>query len=174
MANTKVRRLGKYFPRNNFPANSARKRKETLFVIAFARMYKRTQHGKTLQMARELYMNGYGIADLVSLEITRDKRTGKTKAPQVVSFEMKLSDWRRAIQQGFRYRFFSNKSIVVLPLAEAVKAMELIKTFRVLYLGLWGFDVKRGEILQYYTPPMRRALNPLANRKAIDFLRSTL
>lgn len=119
-------------------------------------------------------MNGYGIADLVSLECMRDHRTKQIRSTRLVAFEMKISDWRKAIQQGYRYKFFANKSIVVLPLAELKRASKLIQTFKVLNLGLWGYDVEKQIIVDYYSPPIKRAFNPQARKKAIEIVKSIL
>jgi hypothetical protein len=176
MEKRKTIKIRNFVPRNNFPAHIAGKRKESLFVIAFTRAYQELNNDSTCLLARELPMNGYGIADLVSLEHSKRRKLSVKSKPRtyIIAFEMKIADWKAAIPQAFRYRFFSNRSIVVLPSEEAERAKRFIQTFRVLHVGLWAFDKRTRNICKIYTPPIMNPLTTSARQKAIAILASHL
>ena len=54
----------------------------------------------------------------------------------VISFELKLTNWRGALMQAFRYRSFSDYSYVVLPEETAIKALEHLEMF--IRYGHWA------------------------------------
>ena len=78
-------------PRNNLPVHSSKKRTESNFVLAFGRAYYqdflKDSENYSLEIAREFQINGFGIADLVSVLITPKKLA-------LHAFEMKMGDWR--------------------------------------------------------------------------------
>src|SRR4030042_2444648 len=85
-------------PRRNFSDTRAGKRTESNFALSFARAFVSGTPHRPVLVARELSMNGYGIADLVCL-------TGIPQARQsLIAFEIKMSDWRRALSPVYRYR----------------------------------------------------------------------
>lgn len=112
-------------------------------------------------MAREVPMNGFGIADLVvvSWEGPHHKRASldalaETSAT-VRAFEFKLSDWKKGLMQAHRYRFFADVAILVVPTAKLTLAQTVMDTFRALEVGLWGFNEATGAITPVYTPRPR-------------------
>jgi hypothetical protein len=164
-------------PRRNLPAKSARKRGESNFLRAFERVYLSSL--STGGVARSDFdFSGYGIADLVWVswqsQVKADDMTaiGLTKRPKVrvMAFELKLSDWRKALRQAFRYSYFANRSIVVLPTAVAIRAKQHLPDFRHLRVGLWSFDAKTGRIARLFTPRHRRPRNASAQHKAVASL----
>lgn len=54
----------------------------------------------------------------------------------VIAIEFKLSNWRRALLQAFRYRNFANESYVILDRAHAARAIDTVKEFREANIGL--------------------------------------
>lgn len=58
----------------------------------------------------------------------------------IVSFELKLKDWKRAAKQAFRYKSFSNISYVVLSPNSANAALSNIGLFEKYNIGLAKFD----------------------------------
>ena len=71
----------------------------------------------------------------------------------VISFELKLTNWRGALMQAFRYRSFSDYSYVVLPEETAIKALEHLEMFIRYGIGLISFsntiwDVKYSPLKQ--------------------------
>ena len=69
---------------------------------------------------------------------------------KVVSFELKLKDWRGALVQAFRYRSFSDYSYVVLPAETAEKAYNHVNLFEKYRIGLISF--KEGNYYIMYRP----------------------
>lgn len=88
--------------------------------------------------------------------------------PVLTAFEMKLKDWRRALTQAFRYSYFSDRSIVVLPAAVADRAQRHLEVFQRLGIGLWSYEPKADNIEMRFTPDGTRARNPAARKKAVD------
>ena len=168
-------------PRRNLPSHTARKRGESNFALAFERAY--FQQRKTPGVVRrEFDFAGYGIADLVWLFWPSPEMAGEGGAVgieqqlrsfRVTAFEMKLRDWRKALAQAFRYSYFADTAVVVLPPATAVVAREAIAEFRRLKVGLWAFDARAGTIKRLYTPPRKnKARSNQAREKAVASLLS--
>lgn len=172
-------RVASFNTRRNLPVNVARKRGETNFLRAFEKAYfARHLNGMA---AGEFALGGFGVADLVWIAwkplpddedfsaISLEKQLSKR---QLFAFEAKLKDWRRALQQAFRYRYFADKSIVVMPVANAKAALSHLETFKEMQVGLWTFDSDKQLIREHYTPTRIKALSASARRKAIKMLSS--
>ncbi len=83
----------------------------------------------------------FGVPDFVYY----DKNEEKT---ELIAFELKLKDWKRAIKQAFRYKSFSNISYVVIPSVGVHLAVKNIELFRKYNIGLAGFNsLQEFEIL---------------------------
>jgi hypothetical protein len=83
----------------------------------------------------------FGIPDFVYY-------TKQDKEVSIVSFELKLKDWKRAAKQAFRYKSFSNIAYVVLASKSANAAINNIELFEKYNIGLAKFDSnKEFEIL---------------------------
>jgi len=63
------------------------------------------------------------------------------KEVSVISFELKLKNWKRATQQAFRYRSFSNIAYVVLSNDSIHSAIKNIETFEKYNIGLASFNM---------------------------------
>lgn len=172
-------------PRRNLPSYGNGRGEENLFAYRFAQAYlaqfralHRTSTKNRLVIAREIPANGYGIADLVGVSWKSAGNGKSLSAPDFISkrkpivraFEIKMRDWRKALRQGNRYRFFAHASIVVLPAASVTQALEHIETFRLLGVGLWSFDMKTNKIIRHFSP---RPHHPLDNRQHVQALLST-
>lgn len=66
---------------------------------------------------------------------------------KVVSFELKLKNWRGAMVQAFRYRSFSDYSYVVLPEETAEKAYDHVNLFEKYGVGLISFTEDNYSIM---------------------------
>lgn len=165
--------------RRNFGNDASKKRGEANFLGAFERAY----FGKIKKSgiaAGEFSVSGYGIADLAwiawspkdSEEFTALSLQQKLSRRQLYTFEAKLKDWRRALKQAFRYRYFSDKAIVVMPSENAHAAIEHLDAFRELSVGLWTFDQALGKIHEHYTPTRVSAFNSSAKQKAVGLISS--
>lgn len=158
-------------PCHNLPGRKGIETDEDRFTIAFMRAYSQHLEGihrrsrkTSLAFAREIPVNGYGIADLhvvaweaLSQESFPDAECfTKVAKPCTRSFECKLTDWRKALAQASRYRFFSHQVFVVLPYQVSIRALPYKATFRAVKVGLWGFSPETGKITVHHTPrPMR-------------------
>ena len=83
---------------------------------------------------------------------------------KVVSFELKLKNWRGAMIQAFRYRSFSDYSYVVLPEETAGKAFNHINLFKKYGIGLISF--RKDKYFIMYSPIQNRPLSLQLREKA--------
>ena len=163
-------------PRRNLPGYTGKDTAEDHFTLAFAQAYQDRQtqvhrgSGKTkFSFAREIPVNGYGIADLVWVAWAGTGRESFPDAPSffadarptVRAFELKLADWRKAMVQAARYRYFSHQAVVVLPYHVCNNALPYIETFKRIKVGLWGFLTEKSTIIPFFTP---RPQKPLSSR----------
>lgn len=161
-------------PRGNLPPRSARRRSEELFTLAFAREYSAKFSGLhspspkvSLEIAREIPVNGFGIADIIAVVWASPvklegvgpvpiERFMSAANPTIRAFEVKLADWRKGLMQAYRYRFFAHTALVVVPLSLLRVASRYVRTFRRLGVGLWGFEADERTIRRVYTPRPRK------------------
>ena len=127
---------------------------------------------------RDFEITGYGIADWVWFG-WQSEQLGDGSAVameriqssvRVSAFELKISDWKKAIRQAFRYSYFADLAVVVLPPETAGRAGKQIELFRARGVALWSFDAKTDRIEKLYTPDKQEARSSLARRKAIELL----
>lgn len=125
-------------------------------------------------MAREVPVNGFGIADLVTVSSDLPLHAWSSEGlssklhPTVRAFEFKLSDWRRGMMQAHRYRFFADASILIIPTSKLHLAGSFLHTFRSINVGLWGFDPLTGAISMVFTPRPRLPFDKEHRSKAIS------
>jgi hypothetical protein len=181
-ANPQIHRLriASQNTRKNLPAKSSRRRGETNFLRSFERAYlSRVKSGSVI--AGEFSLHGYGIADLIWIgwehaisggDFTAVSLERKLSRRQLFAFEAKLKDWNRALKQAFRYRYFADKAIVIMPRNNAATAISNLPVFQDLRVGLWTFDVQTGSIVEHFTPMRVQALNPAAKKRAIALISS--
>ncbi len=81
---------------------------------------------------------------------------------------MKLKDWRKAMMQASRYRYFAHQPIVVLPADICHNALVYIETFQSINVGLWGYDELESSIIRHFTPRPRK---PLSTKHHIQAMR---
>ncbi|MCW5547377.1 MAG: hypothetical protein KIT44_00265 [Opitutaceae bacterium] len=165
-------------PRRNLPPRFSRKRTESNFLCAFERAY-RTSVNPGGIVGRDLEVSGYGIADWVWIGWRR-RATGEDataysleKLPpslRIHAFELKISDWRRALSQAFRYSYFADRAIVVIPPQALRLARVHLDLFKRLRIGLWGFDSDSGRIRRVYTPRILKARNEKAKARAVQLI----
>ena len=175
-------------PERNLPGRRPRViTAETRFTIQFARSYMsyfRIIHHRSnkdqITCTRQLAVNGFGIADLVSVtwnykfmnSVGVDDFIFQVK-PTVRAFEIKLSNWRRGMSQAHRYRYFADASILVLPKNIIENALCYMDTFKKIKVGLWTFDMKSKRITSYYTPRPIHAFELKYKRQALQIAANT-
>lgn len=65
----------------------------------------------------------------------------------IISFELKLKNWKQAVKQAFRYKSFSNASYVVLPMHIIELAKNNIEVFKryniwlILFSSTWEIEI---------------------------------
>ena len=146
-------------PRQNLPVAVARKRGESNFVAAFQRHFTAEREGQGFG-GRHFELAGYGIADFVWMDLASSE-------PVLIAFEMKMKDWRRGISQAYRYSYFADCSIVVLPVGVANRAEAQIGLFKQLGIGLWSYEPKSQTLEERFTPGTAKARSAVARQKAI-------
>ena len=131
--------------------------------------------------AEEFSLSGFGVADMVWIGWQPDGQHDNFSAVSIqrqlarrllYAFEGKLKDWRRALQQAFRYRYFADKAIVIMLLENAAQALANLETFRNSGVGFWTLEAATGSIKEHFTPTKTRAFNPKTRAKAIAWLAS--
>lgn len=140
---------------------------EKEFTSDFAKVYQQRHgciHSKTEKrntvFVREVPISGHGIADLLvlswkeSFDIEKITELGKTK-PTIRAFEVKMTDWRIGLMQAYRYRYYANTSILVIPKVILPRAASNIGLFQDAQVGLWGFNPDTKGITRIYTPRPR-------------------
>jgi hypothetical protein len=170
--------------RRNLRHVSVAKRGESNFVLAFGRAYLRhfgkLNRGTSFLPAREFQVSGFGVADFVwfvwqskirkqegsALEYRSRLRMGES----LLAFEMKLRDWRKALGQAYRYRYFADAAYVVLPPQAAEIAKQHLSVFQKLCVGLWSFDKDSDTIRKIYTPRRAKPLSEKARERAVATL----
>lgn len=91
----------------------------------------------------------------------------KNKDTSIISFELKLKDWKRASKQAFRYKSFSNIAYVVLSSENSKAAFNNIDLFEKYNIGLAKFNNKcEFEIL--YKPVSAKPYSENLNQKLVE------
>jgi len=175
-------------PRSNLPRHTSQVQKENKFAIEFARQYleqNRIIHGGTsktsIELAREIGVNGLGIADIVAVAWIprRGRRPSKPRtvrhflrecSPSVRAFEIKITDWRKGLMQAHRYRYFAHVAIVVVPPSAASIARKYLDTFKRLKVGLWSFDMDSKKINTFYSPRRKDPMTFEYKCKAVELV----
>jgi len=164
---------------------------EEWFTIQFARAYIERQlavHQRSrkdnIVCVRQVSVNGFGIADLVSVswESRLDSNHGELVSAEdfllnfkltIRAFEIKLDNWRKGMIQAHRYRFFSNAAILVLPADKVSNALRYIETFKKIHVGLWSFNPASKKIIAYYTPRPSYSVQTKYTVKALHKMANT-
>lgn len=171
-------------PRHNLPGRKGVATAEDRFTIAFARAYKKKAlalHAGSLKteiaFAREIPVNGFGIADLLAVSWNPTVPAASSFDDFLDSshftsraFEAKLSDWKAGLTQATRYHFFAHQSILVLPPALCGRALGFLDTFCKIKVGLWSFDPDTDRIVAFHTPRPASPLSAHYHRVALEKL----
>lgn len=105
----------------------------------------------------------FGIPDLVAVTYEEDLE-GKAVL-RAVAFELKLSNWKRALDQAFRYKSFASESYVLMDSAKIQPALRHVEEFRRANVGLAAIDL-HGNAWIYFAPESRR---PFCDRLRTTF-----
>jgi hypothetical protein len=167
-------------PRRNLVRTTQREPEEKLLRI-FQRLYLESKVKPGICLF-DVDMPGYGIPDLLWISwsgsfdnqgttaLSYESLKRRLRERCLCAFEIKVSDWRKALLQAQRYRYFADCSTVILPDAVAKKALLHIDSFKSLRVGLWGVHSKLGQITKHYTPEARKPFSIDAKRKLANQL----
>ena len=166
-------------PRRNLPVKASSKRGEANFVSAFSKAYIKSVAPEGVG-GREFPLAGFGIADFVWVAWCPNGRDGsalsleRLKAVltkhQLTAFEMKLTHWRKGLTQAYRYSYFADRSVLVVPPSVAVLARKEMPLFKELGVGLWAFDADSGKITRHFTPRATAPKNEDVRSRAVALL----
>lgn len=175
----RVIKFGCHDTRRNLPLSTSSKRGESNFLARFEKVYfasefKTASKKQKFATGREFALDGFGRADLLFMAWTHVAEEEEFTALalrnrlRLTAFEAKIKDWRKGLMQAARYRFFANRSVLVLPPVTALNALAFLPTFRDLNVGLWEFDVVTNRLRKHFTPRAGRPLNVRAREKAVN------
>lgn len=109
----------------------------------------------------------FGVPDVVFAFAKKNARGSRIL--RVISFEMKLTNWRRALRQAFRYSSFSHYSYVVMDEFYVCRALANLSAFRRANIGLVGIAID-GTPTWYFRPRYRRPYSDCVHRSLRDRL----
>jgi len=160
--------FGCFNTRRNLPGDTGRKRGESNFLGAFTRQLLNVQTTPCV-FGRNFSMPDCGVADLVLFMCngTDDSCLAKPDMISIVAYEAKLTNWRRALQQAYRYRYYADQVFVVLPQERHAPALMNRKCFQQFGIGLCAYDASDKSIAVLCNPNFKGALNPKKREKAL-------
>jgi len=151
--------FGTYNTRRNLPPHSGRRRREANFVGAFLKAFM-AEARDGCWCGRHFAVPACGVADCVVFRL--DETEPEHAATHLMAFEAKLTDWRKALAQAYRYRYYADASIIILPAGSARVAIDNRHLFRQCGVGLWTFDPESGVVRRRIAAKKR---SPLSARK---------
>jgi hypothetical protein len=170
--------VGSFNSRTNFPPKYSAATHESSFLASFEKAYlRKTQH--QVIIATEFALQHFGRADLVWIAWNPDSIGENFSAlalhkqlrrRKLVAFEAKLKDWKKGLQQAFRYRYFADKSVLVMPNDYVRPALTNLGQFVELEVGLWSFEKHTGRIIEHFSPNRARAISRDAREEAISLI----
>lgn len=139
-----------YIPQDNFGnrGNNPESEMADAFSFAYFHRYARLRSSpclENLHFLREFPVSGLGIADLIAVSQSSSSFT-------IRAFELKIDDWRRGMSQAFRYKYYADASILVVPMKKVNHVAASLPVFKKLDVGIWGFDQARLTISPVFTP----------------------
>jgi len=182
MTNVLKLRNASFDTRKNLPGKFSTRTGESRFLAKFEQAYFKQDQRQAIR-STEFGMQEFGRADLVWIawnpvalaeEFSALALQKQLLRYKLTSFEAKLTNWRKGLQQAFRYRYFADKSILVMPESSISAALANIEEFKDLNVGLWGFDPAAHKISQYVSPNKARAISKEAREEAISLITSKI
>ncbi|NLF08625.1 MAG: hypothetical protein GX594_11710 [Pirellulaceae bacterium] len=149
------------------PKEIRRRRGEANFLGAFLRLILSSQPQPIL-FGRNFPVSGCGVADLLLCQVPKGVvPDGQANQFCLMAFEMKLNDWRKALHQAYRYKYYADHSIVVLPEKTSIRAVQSRDIFEALGVELWTLDATKKKIIKHVafpgqTGPLNTAKRSLA------------
>lgn len=92
----------------------------------------------------------FGIPDLMILDFNQENNCHVLR--KAIAIELKLSNWRRAVEQAYRYKAFSDFVFVCIDAARIQPALMNLDYFKMARIGLLSFSVG-GKLELLHNPP---------------------
>lgn len=108
----------------------------------------------------------FGIPDLIVVKKTSKKQIS-------YAYEAKLTNWRRALTQAFRYKAFVNKSYVILDHDRVKPALSHTDKFCRANIGLMSID-NYGTVHTHYSPYNEEPFSPQLELKFNTMVTDTI
>lgn len=86
------------------------------------------------------------------------RRTYQGISKDSIAIEAKLKNWKRALDQAFRYKWFAKKSFVVLDSSNIRPAIKNIVDFKKMNVGLAEISTN-GEVLVHFNPVKKEPID---------------
>lgn len=102
----------------------------------------------------------FGIPDLLISKTDTLQKNVK----HVFACEMKLSNWKRALSQAYRYKSFAHVSCVLMDESKVSSAISNIEKFKISKVGLLSINEK-GIVNIYYMPHKSKPLSKRLSKK---------
>ncbi len=170
-------RFNSYNTRRNLPKKVRRRRGEANFLGEFLRTILKN-NVQPILYGRNFPVFGCGVADLLLCQLPKGTtQGGEVDRVCLMAFEMKLNDWRKALHQAYRYKYYADRSVVVLPEKTAHRAVQSHHLFEALGVELWTLDTVKRKIYKRVsnlgrTGPLNTAKRSLAlsklSRRLVD------
>lgn len=113
----------------------------------------------------------FGVPDVMIAYGKRNRRGDRLL--RVHTFEMKLSDWRKALVQAFRYQAFSHYTYVVMDHFYVGRALSNLEEFERTNIGLLSVNTS-GGVSWYHRPRYRRPYSDRIHHRLRERLQSVL
>lgn len=109
--------------------------------------------GANEQSSKRILNNlvGLGVAKKIEENSFEIFKYGKSPVSKIISIEAKLSNWKRALDQAYRYKEFSHQSWVLLDHSKIDGALKNIERFQNAGIGLASFSTM-GELFILFSP----------------------
>lgn len=94
---------------------------------------------------------------------------------KTIAIEAKLKNWQRALKQAYRYKWFSHKTFVCLPVDSINPALKNIEKFKQMGVGLLGFSESMGIQTLYEhesEEPISDEMTILLNERVLNTMRA--
>lgn len=92
----------------------------------------------------------------------------KNEANELIAFEAKLSNWKKALNQAYRNTSFAHYSFVLLPFKTALKALAWEYEFIERNVGI--YTIKQNELISLIVPDRNTPLQPWLTEEAIHYI----
>lgn len=100
---------------------------------------------------RELkYLCEIGICQKNNVGNFRYSADFKMPIAHIHAFELKMSNWKRALFQAVRYKNFSEYASIVMPIEKKQVLLDNIRAFEECNVGVLLFDVEKNELKTLY------------------------